>query len=238
MVKNHCRKLWGFLEHLKALLCKSSHTDTGLFWGEGDLRSTAQSPHGPTASQPCAAAAADTGAALLSQNCCVPHRNVGLRAVLTAGCSTATPGTLWKAPVPPRARGSPEAAGSTGGTGGAGQWEIVQCSPRRELHPPELTAEVRWGHGGPAGLGRAGSGSSWQLVTPYQPSAHITTPSRQCTPFGIPSCTSDRPQTLTRCSQMSESYCWPSCPSRPPAPAEPTAAAPDTSLLAAASGQN
>lgn len=112
MVKNHCRNPWGFLD-LKALLCKSSHTHSGLFWGEGDLGSTTQSPHSPVLLQQTP-----------GQHCC--HRTavfltemLGLTAVLTAGCSIATPGTLWKAPVPPRARGSPEVAGSTGGTGGA-----------------------------------------------------------------------------------------------------------------------
>lgn len=137
VAENRCRSPWGLLEHLKALLCKSPHTHSGLFLGRVTSGAPLRAPAAPSPVLSLRQTPGERrGCAAVTELPFLTER-LGLRGALAAGCCAAAPSALGKAPVPPRAHGSPEAAGSTGGCGRAAQWEILQCSPRRELHPPE-----------------------------------------------------------------------------------------------------
>lgn len=70
VAENRCRSPWGLLEHLKALLCKSPHTHSGLFLGRVTSGAPLRAPAAPAA--PCCHCGRHQGSAaavLLSQNC-------------------------------------------------------------------------------------------------------------------------------------------------------------------------
>lgn len=191
VAENRCRSPWGLLEHLKALLCKSPHTHSGLFLG----RVTSGAPlRAPAAPQPRAVTVADTrGAPRLC--CChrtaVPHRKVGsqgsTRCRLLCSCSRRAREGAGSAQSPREHRGRREHWGmwQSCAVGNPAVQPQAGAASSRAVPHAQLRSDVRTPR--PCGAEECGQ---WKIlalfVSPHQPSAHRTTPFRAVYAFQDP----------------------------------------------------